>query len=274
MCGCVCVCDCVCARVRACERAALYSPCLFFGRDCARAFACTPHVCVRRRRVCVRACRPARFDGGHNYTHTVGETVHAALVGGGIDYNCGALYRTNLYRHGRVARTAATRNARDATCNMHPCNMQHDEVQCITCLSLDRRARCPLSCPWPLLAILHRSVGARKPTFSHAKMGRRRAPRRFCELRCLQLIPTNAMSHIARRSAAWCALHVARRMLRVARYALQGVRCMLFRCPLAARCKPARSQRPTLTAPRPACTPTCSGSGCSTPWTASTTSTR
>ena len=94
------------------------------------------------------SCTPADFSGGHNYTHTVGDTIHAALVKlhlltitnptrpqpyhtlslhapvqliwvncsppntatyshslprapqqvqGSIDYNCGALYRTNLY---------------------------------------------------------------------------------------------------------------------------------------------------------------------------------
>lgn len=42
-------------------------------------------------------CTPDPFPGGHNYTHTVDETVRAALVTGTIDYNCGALYKTNLY---------------------------------------------------------------------------------------------------------------------------------------------------------------------------------
>lgn len=41
-------------------------------------------------------CTPQNFQGGHNYTHTVGDTIRAAMVEGGIDYNCGALYRTNL----------------------------------------------------------------------------------------------------------------------------------------------------------------------------------
>merc|ERR1719313_2118746 len=42
-------------------------------------------------------CKAEPFTGASNYTHTIGDTVHAALVQGGIDYNCGALYRTNLY---------------------------------------------------------------------------------------------------------------------------------------------------------------------------------
>jgi beta-glucosidase-like glycosyl hydrolase len=62
------------------------------------------------------SCTPAPFSGGSNYTRTVDETVHAALVQGGIDHNCGALYRTNLYsslQRGAVSEkdvdTAATR---------------------------------------------------------------------------------------------------------------------------------------------------------------------
>lgn len=43
-------------------------------------------------------CTPDRFPGGHNYTPgSVDATMHAALVEGGIDYNCGPLYKTNLY---------------------------------------------------------------------------------------------------------------------------------------------------------------------------------
>eukprot|EP00756_Hemistasia_phaeocysticola_P023476 Hpha_TRINITY_DN15896_c2_g1::TRINITY_DN15896_c2_g1_i1::g.191891::m.191891 len=41
-------------------------------------------------------CVPQPFPGGHNYTHTVGDTVHAGLVEGGVDMNCGPLYKTNL----------------------------------------------------------------------------------------------------------------------------------------------------------------------------------
>ena len=41
-------------------------------------------------------CTPRAFSGGHNYTHAVGDTVKAAMKDGGIDYNCGALYKTNL----------------------------------------------------------------------------------------------------------------------------------------------------------------------------------
>eukprot|EP00041_Stephanoeca_diplocostata_P025797 m.683376 g.683376 ORF g.683376 m.683376 type:complete len:798 (-) comp22829_c0_seq1:1822-4215(-) len=44
-------------------------------------------------------CTPDPFPGGHNYTRTTGATVHAALVQGGIDYNCGSLYKTNLYNN-------------------------------------------------------------------------------------------------------------------------------------------------------------------------------
>ena len=131
--ACVGVCVCVIVCARACERASVRR-CIV--RACFSDAIARARLPARRMYVCADeecACRPARFDGGHNYTHTVGETVHAALVGGGIDYNCGALYRTNLYRHGRVARTAATRNARDATCNMHPCSMQHAPVQHATC---------------------------------------------------------------------------------------------------------------------------------------------
>lgn len=40
---------------------------------------------------------PDEFPGGHNYTFTVGDTVHASMIQGGIDYNCGSLYKTNLY---------------------------------------------------------------------------------------------------------------------------------------------------------------------------------
>ena len=52
-------------------------------------------------------CTPDSFAGGHNYTgwghpvgspEGVGATVRAALVEGGVDYNCGALYRTNLLK--------------------------------------------------------------------------------------------------------------------------------------------------------------------------------
>jgi hypothetical protein len=55
-------------------------------------------------------CTPAPFSGGHNYTgwcgdkpcpvnskEGVGATVAAALNDGGIDYNCGPLYKTQLY---------------------------------------------------------------------------------------------------------------------------------------------------------------------------------
>ena len=55
-------------------------------------------------------CTPAPFSGGHNYTgwcgqkacrfnskEGVGATVDAALNQGGIDYNCGPLYKTQLY---------------------------------------------------------------------------------------------------------------------------------------------------------------------------------
>lgn len=42
-------------------------------------------------------CTPEPFGGGSNYTSSVDETIAASLVQGGIDYNCGALYRTNLY---------------------------------------------------------------------------------------------------------------------------------------------------------------------------------
>eukprot|EP00949_MAST-11_sp_MAST-11-sp1_P001970 g1970.t1 len=41
-------------------------------------------------------CTPDAFPGGHNYTQTVEQTIKAAMVEGGIDYNCGDLYRTNL----------------------------------------------------------------------------------------------------------------------------------------------------------------------------------
>lgn len=42
-------------------------------------------------------CTPDAFPGGHNYTHSVDETMKTALVTGTIDYNCGALYKTNLF---------------------------------------------------------------------------------------------------------------------------------------------------------------------------------
>lgn len=60
-------------------------------------------------------CDPAPFPGGHNYTTTVGETVRAALVQGGIDLNCGALYKTNLYselKSGSVSEADIDRAAR------------------------------------------------------------------------------------------------------------------------------------------------------------------
>jgi len=43
------------------------------------------------------SCIPEPFRGGHNYTHSVDDTIRASLVEGGIDLNCGPLYNTNLY---------------------------------------------------------------------------------------------------------------------------------------------------------------------------------
>lgn len=42
------------------------------------------------------ACRGEPFPGGHNYTFTAGDTVKAALRGG-CDYNCGSLFRVQLW---------------------------------------------------------------------------------------------------------------------------------------------------------------------------------
>ena len=61
------------------------------------------------------ACVPDAFPGGHNYTHSVGATLRAALVQGGIDYNCGPLYRVQLaaaLRNGTVSRAEVEAAAR------------------------------------------------------------------------------------------------------------------------------------------------------------------
>ena len=43
------------------------------------------------------ACTPDKFPGGHNYTPgSVDKTMHAALVEGGIDYNCGQWPKSSL----------------------------------------------------------------------------------------------------------------------------------------------------------------------------------
>ena len=41
-------------------------------------------------------CTPSHFPG-HNYTSTVDETARAALVDGGVDFNCGPFYKVQLY---------------------------------------------------------------------------------------------------------------------------------------------------------------------------------
>jgi beta-D-xylosidase 4 len=61
------------------------------------------------------SCTPESFPGGHNYTRTVDETIHASLVEGGIDLNCGPLYDTNLYSsllNGAIAKVDVDRAAR------------------------------------------------------------------------------------------------------------------------------------------------------------------
>ena len=60
-------------------------------------------------------CVPDAFPGGHNYTHTISDTLRAALVEGGIDYNCGPLYRVQLHaalRNGTISRREVEVSAR------------------------------------------------------------------------------------------------------------------------------------------------------------------